>query len=132
MHTEQIEEIVKEIWALKDTLTEDMAVCLILAKVRGCSEMVAKDTWQAAINNHIYHINQIETDKDSFLKSYFGNSPLDNLINKARSNKLRFSEWVNSHALDLDKAGDGYEALYQTSKMCIDSAIERYIKYLTK
>lgn len=44
---------------------------------------------------------------------------------------MKFSEWTKrSENQFLDNAaGDHYELLPQTSKDCIDSAIERYIMY---
>lgn len=44
---------------------------------------------------------------------------------------MTFSEWTrrtDSHVVDT-AAGDNYEALPLNSKYCIDSAIERFIKF---
>jgi hypothetical protein len=38
-----------------------------------------------------------------------------------------FSEWVDGWNNAV--AGDGYEALSELSKMCIDAAINKYIEY---
>jgi hypothetical protein len=42
---------------------------------------------------------------------------------------LRFSQWIEKKTDDLQKAGDGYEALTELSKKVLDTAIERYVLY---
>lgn len=40
-----------------------------------------------------------------------------------------FSEWIQSRTNDLDKAGEGYEALSEKSKNIIDYAVKNYIAW---
>lgn len=38
-----------------------------------------------------------------------------------------FSEWIEQKRSNIDKAGEAYEELLESSKLVIDDAIERYI-----
>lgn len=40
---------------------------------------------------------------------------------------IKFSDYIRKQADELRKAGDGYEALSDTSKSCIDYAVQRYV-----
>lgn len=41
---------------------------------------------------------------------------------------MRFSEYIAQFSDPFKRAGDAYEDLPETSKQCIDSAVERYIQ----
>lgn len=46
---------------------------------------------------------------------------------------MRFSDYIKKQGDEFRRAGDGYEALSDTSKACIDYAVQRYIdEYATK
>ena len=40
---------------------------------------------------------------------------------------MKFSDYVRKQEDEFRKAGDGYEALSDTSKSCIDYAVQRYV-----
>lgn len=40
---------------------------------------------------------------------------------------MKFSDYIQKQGDEFRKAGDGYEALSDTSKACIDSAVQRYV-----
>lgn len=40
---------------------------------------------------------------------------------------MKFSDYIRKQADEFRKAGDGYEALSDTSKACIDYAVQRYV-----
>lgn len=40
---------------------------------------------------------------------------------------MKFSEYIQKQGDEFRRAGDGYEALSDTSKACIDYAVQRYL-----
>lgn len=40
---------------------------------------------------------------------------------------MKFSDYIQKQGDEFRKAGDGYEALRDISKACIDSAVQRFI-----
>ncbi len=40
---------------------------------------------------------------------------------------MKFSDYIQKQADEFRRAGDGYESLSDTSKSCIDYAVQRYI-----
>ena len=40
---------------------------------------------------------------------------------------MKFSDYIQKQGDEFRKAGDGYEALSDISKACIDSAVQRFV-----
>lgn len=41
--------------------------------------------------------------------------------------EMKFSEWINQQSDPFSRAGDGYDDLPESSKICIDDAVNRYV-----
>lgn len=45
---------------------------------------------------------------------------------------MKFSDYIQKQGDEFRKAGDGYEALSDTSKACIDYAVQRFVDEYAK
>lgn len=45
---------------------------------------------------------------------------------------MKFSDYIRKQGDEFRKAGDGYEALSDTSKACIDYAVQRFVDEYAK